>query len=90
MITREQIITTQYFSMLYDLKLYVKEDIFPEFNNVYDIIFYFNYNFLDVSQRRQAINNIFEVYDIKINEERFEKVCLIIIDFIETLQKIQK
>ena len=89
MITREQIITTQYFSMLYDLKLYVKENIFPEFNNVYDIVFYF-YNFLGVSQRRQAINNIFGVYDIKINEERFEKVCLIIIDFIETLQKIQK
>ena len=70
------------------LNNYIQQNIFPDFIDVVDLIFYFNYNFLDHSQYVQTIDNILEINKIEIDDELFGKVCDLIIGFVNLLNRL--
>ena len=89
MITKKQIIITQYLKMNYDLHMYVIINLFPDFVDVIDLIFYFNYYFIDPSQHVQLIEDILEINNVVIeDDEVFGKVCDIIIDFLNLIKRL--
>ena len=69
--------------MNYDLQHYIKINIFPDFVNVIDLIFYFNYLFIHPSQHVYLIEYILKINNVVIeDDEVFRKTCDIIIDFV--------
>ena len=62
--------------------------IFPDFEDSINIFFYFNYNFIKNNEYVQAIDDILEINKIIINDQLFEKVCDIIIQFINLLKSL--
>ena len=86
MITKKFLLINNYIKMIYDLKLLIGINIFPEFEDSIDILFYFNYNFIKNNEYVQAIDDILEIHKIIINDELFEKVWDIIIQFINLLK----
>ena len=88
MISKKNLIIRQYLEMISQLNNYIQQNIFPDFNDVVDIIFYFNYNFLDQSQYVQTIDNILEINKIEIDDEPFGKVCDLIIGFVDLLKRL--
>ena len=88
MITKKSLLINNYFKMISDLKLLIGINIFPDFEDSIDILFYFNYNFIKNNEYVQAIDDILEINKIIINDELFEKVCDIIIQFINLLKSL--
>ena len=88
MITKKHLIIRYYIRMISDLKDLIGIDIFPEFIDAIDIIFYFGYNFMNESDYVQTIDDLLEINRIDINDELFEKVCDVIIDFIRLLKQL--
>ena len=48
MVTKKKLIIEKYLLMVEQLRKILNVDIFPEFNDVVDILFYFQYNFMMV------------------------------------------
>ena len=88
MISKRKLIITEYLKMNNELINYIQQSIFPDFNDVIDLIFYFNYNFMVESQYVQTIDNILEINKIQIDDMLFEKVCDLIIDFLNLLKRL--
>jgi len=88
MITKKQLIITQYLKMNYDLKHYIHQNIFPDFYDVVDILFYFQYNFMMVAHPPEKIEDLLLIHNIVLDDERFGKVCEIIFDFIKLINRI--
>jgi len=88
MISKKNLIIRQYLKMNNPLNNYIQQNIFPDFIDVVDLIFYFNYNFLDPSQYVQTIDNILEINKIEIDDEPFGKVCDLIIGFVNLLNRL--
>ena len=92
MVSKKSLIIEQYLKMNKDIKDLIEKNIFPEFWDVIDIIFYFNYNFLKPDEDVQTIDNMLEINNIDIDDEVFGSVCDIIInlilDFINFLDSI--
>ena len=88
MISKKNFIISQYLKMNSQLNVYINQNIFPDFIDVVDLIFYFNYNFIDQSQYVQTIDNILEINKIVIDDDQFGKVCDLIIDFINLLKRL--
>ena len=88
MISKKNLIIRQYLEMNTQLNNYIQQNIFPDFIDVVDLIFYFNYNFLDPSQYVQTVDNILEINKIQIDDVLFEKVCDLIIDFLNLLKRL--
>ena len=88
MISKRKLIITEYLKMNSELINYIQQSIFPDFNDVIDLIFYFNYNFMVESQYVQTIDNILEINKIQIDDVLFEKVCDLIIDFLNLLKRL--
>jgi hypothetical protein len=88
MISKRKLIITEYLKMNNELINYIQQSIFPDFNDVIDLIFYFNYNFMVESQYVQTIDNILEINKIQIDDVLFEKVCDLIIDFLNLLKRL--
>jgi len=88
MISKKNLIISQYLQMNTQLNNYIQQNIFPDFIDVVDLIFYFNYNFLDPSQYVQTIDNILEINKIEIDDEPFGKVCDLIIGFVNLLNRL--
>ena len=88
MITKKQLIITQYLKMNYDLKHYIHQNIFPDFYDVVDILFYFQYNFMMVSHPPEKIEDLLLIHNIMLDDETFGKVCEIIFDFIKLINRI--
>ncbi len=88
MISKRKLIITEYLKMNNELINYIQQSIFPDFNDVIDLIFYFNYNFMVESQYVQTIDNILEINKIQIDDLLFEKVCDLIIDFLNLLKRL--
>jgi hypothetical protein len=86
MITKKSLIIEKYLKMNKDIKVYINKDMFPEFWDVVDIIFYFNYNFLKPNEDVQTIDNMLEINNIDIDDDTFGKVCDAIIDFLNLLR----
>ena len=88
MITKRNLIISQYLQMNSQLNNYIQQNLFPDFTDVIDLIFYFNYNFIDQSQYVQTIDNILEINKIEIDDELFGKVCDSIIGFVNLLKRL--
>jgi hypothetical protein len=86
MITKKSLIIEKYLKMNKDIKFYIEKDMFPEFWDVVDIIFYFNYNFLKPNEDVQTIDNMLEINNIDIDDDTFGYVCDVIIDFLNLLR----
>ena len=88
MTTKKSLIIIKYLKVVEDIKLITGKNIFPDFHDAVDIIFYFGYNFMNDSEYCQAIDDILEINNIELDDEVFEKVCDIIIDFIILLKQL--
>ena len=87
---RKSIIIKEYFIMINKLKELGIINIYPDFDNVTDIIFYFSYNFImDCQHIPEKIEEILELNNYKIeDDEYFGQVCDIIIEFINLLNSL--
>ena len=88
MISKRNLIISQYLKMNSQLNNYIQQNVFPDFTDVIDLIFYFNYNFIDQSQYVQTIDNILEINKIEIDDELFGQVCDSIIGFVNLLKRL--
>ena len=88
MTTKKSLIIVKYLKLVEELKLITGKNIFPEFIDAIDIIFYFGYNFMKQSEYCQVIDDLLELNDIFLNDEVFEKVCDLVIDFIILLNQL--
>ena len=88
MISKKQLIIRKYLLMVEQLRKILNVDIFPEFNNPIDIIFYFQYNFLMVPHPAEKIEDILILNNIILEDDVFGLVCDIILDFIILLNNL--
>jgi len=88
MVSKESLIIEQYLKMNKEIKDLIEKNIFPEFWDVIDILFYFNYNFLKPDEDVQTIDNMLEINNIDIDDDVFGSVCDIIIDFLNLLRSL--
>lgn len=88
MITKKQLIIRKYLLMVEQLRKILNVDIFPEFYDVVDILFYFQYSFLMVQHPPEKIEDLLEINNIKLDDNTFGDVSEIILDFIFLLQTI--
>ena len=86
--TKKHIIIEKYLLMIQELNKILNVDIFPEFNNPIDILFYFQYNFLMVPHPAEKIEDILEINSICLDDEAFGIVCDIILDFLILLKTL--
>ena len=88
MTTKKSLIIIKYLKLVEEIKLITGKNIFPEFIDAIDIIFYFGYNFMKESEYCQVIDDILEINNIYLDDEVFEKVCDLVIDFIILLNQL--
>ena len=88
MVSKKSLIIESYLKMNKDINYCIGKNIFPEFWDIKDVLFYFQYNFLNPSDDVQAIDNILEICQIDIDDHLFGKVCDIIIDFLNLLRSL--
>ena len=88
MTSKKRIIIEHYLKMNKDINSCIGKNIFPEFWDIKDVLFYFQYNFLKPDDDVQAIGNILEINQIEIDDDVFGKVCDIIIDFLNFLRSL--
>ena len=88
MVSKKQIIIESYLKMNKDIETCIGKHIFVEFWDIKDLLFYFQYNFLNPSDDVQVIDNILEIGQIEIDDDVFGKVCDIIIDFLNLLRSL--
>ena len=66
MITKKTLIIEKYLKMNEDIKIYINQNIFPEFNNVIDILFYFNYHFIKPNDDVQTVDDILFISNVSL------------------------
>ena len=88
MVSKKYLIIESYLKMNNDINSCIGKNIFPEFWDIKDVLFYFQYNFLKPDDDVQAIDNILEINQIDIDDDVFGKVCDIIIDFLNLLRSL--
>ena len=88
MTTKKSLIIIKYLKLVEEIKLITGKNIFPEFIDAIDIIFYFGYSFMKESEYCQVIDDILEINNIFLDDEVFEKVCDVIIEFIILLNQL--
>ena len=86
--SKKHIIIEKYLLMIQDLNKILNVDIFPEFYDVVDILFYFQYNFLLIEHPAEKIEDILILHNIILEDESFGEVCDIILDFIILLNNL--
>ena len=75
MVSKKQIIIEHYLKMNKDIETCIGKHIFVEFWDIKDLLFYFQYNFLNPSDDVQAIDNILEICQIDIDDDSIRGVC---------------
>ena len=88
MTTKKSLIIIKYLKLVEEIKLITGKNIFPEFIDAIDIIFYFGYSFMKESEYCQVIDDLLELNNIYLDDEVFEKVCDLVIDFIILLNQL--
>ena len=88
MVSKKSLIIENYLRMNEDIKTLIKMNIFPEFWDAIDILFYFSYNFLKPDDDVQTIDNMLEINNIDIDDDVFGSVCDKIIDFLNLLRSL--
>ena len=61
MVSKKHLIIESYLIMNKDINSCIGKNIFPEFWDIKDVLFYFHYNILKPSDDVQAIDNIIEI-----------------------------
>ena len=82
MTSKKKVIVEHYLKMNKDIECYIGKNIFPEFWDIKDVLFYFHDNFLKPSDDVQAIDNILEICRVDIDDDKFCDVSEIIMEFI--------
>ena len=90
MVSKKSLIISEYCKMINQLREHKIINIFPSFENVSDIIFYFSYTFvMNCNHPPEKIEEILELNHYKIEDDiEFGKVCDIIIEFINLLNSL--
>ena len=88
MTTKKSLIIIKYLKLVEEIKIITGKNIFPEFIDAIDIIFYFGYSFMKESEYCQVIDDILELNNIFLDDEVFEKVCDVVIEFIILLNQL--
>ena len=88
MTSKKRIIIESYLKMNKDINSCIGKNIFPDFWDVKDVLFYFHYNSLKPCDDVQAIDNILEICQIEIDDDLFGKVRDIIIYFLNLLRSL--
>ena len=88
MTTKKSLIIIKYLKLVEEIKFITGKNIFPEFIDAIDIIFYFGYSFMKESEYCQVIDDILEINNIYLDDEVFEKVCDVVIEFIILLNQL--
>ena len=88
MTTKKSLIIIKYLKLVEEIKLITGKNIFPEFIDAIDMIFYFGYSFMKESEYCQVIDDILELNNIYLDDEVFEKVCDVVIEFIILLNQL--
>ena len=88
MVTKKKLIIEKYLLMVEQLRKILSIDIFPQFNDVIDILFYLQYNFMMVQHPPEKIEDLLEINNIVLDDERFGNVCDIVMEYIFLLQNI--
>ena len=80
----------KYLELNQDLKQYCVYDLFPQFTNAIDIIFYFSYNFnMNCPHYAEKIEELLELNNYNIEDlDQFMSICGLIIDFINLLNSL--
>ena len=86
--SKKDLIIEKYLLMKHQLKNKLAIDIFPEFINCTDIVFYFNYNFLMIQHPAEKIEDILQINNIYLDDEAFGIVCDIILEFLILLKAL--
>ena len=74
--------------MVEQLRKILNLDIFPEFYDVVDILFYFQYNFMMVPHPPEKIEDLLEINNIKLDDNTFGDVSEIIMEFINSISRL--
>ena len=82
MITKKHLIIEKYLLMVKELKKILLIDIFPEFYDVVDILFYFQYNFMMAEHPPEKIEDLLLINNINLDDDTFGNVSEIVMDFI--------
>ena len=90
MSNRKCLIIMKYLELIQNLKEYLIYDLFPPFENVVDILFYFNYNFnMNCPHYSEKIEELLEINNYYIDDlEQFMSITGLIIDFINFLNSL--
>ena len=88
MVTKKKLIIEKYLLMVEQLRKILSIDIVPEFNDVVDIFLYFQYNFMMVQHPPEKIEDLLEINNIKLDDDKFGDVSEIVMEFIFLLQTI--
>ena len=75
--TKKVLIIEKYLLMVEQLRKILTIDIFPEFYDVIDILFYFNYNFILVEHTAERIEDILQINNIQLEDNDFGNVCML-------------
>ena len=88
MTTKKSLIIIKYLKLVEQIEIITGKNIFPEFIDAIDIIFYFGYSFMKESEYCQVIDDLLELNNIFLDDEVFEKVCDVVIEFIILLNQL--
>ena len=89
-ITRKELITSKYISLISKLELYNNDKLLPSISDydITDIIQFIKMFFPIGSDFNQTIKGLLEDQEIKLNENEYLIVSSLIIDFIDFLNNI--
>ena len=89
-ITRKELITSKYISLISKLELYNNDKLLPSISDydITDIIQFIKMFFPIGSNYNQTIKGLLEDQEIKLNENEYLIVSSLIIDFIDFLNNI--
>ena len=89
MSSKKSLIITKYLKLVEDIVVITNKNIFPDdFNDVIDIVFYFNYTFMRELDFFQIVDDILEINKIEIDDYKFGLVCDLIIEFLNLLKQL--
>ena len=88
MSSKKSLIIIKYLKLVEDIEKYTFINIFPDCNDVVDIIFYFNYTFIKEFYFYQIVDDILEINKIELGDEEFGIVSDLILEFIIFLKNL--
>ena len=86
MTTRKELFTNKYIELFNNLSKIINTDFFPDIKTVdfLDLIFLLNFTFKDTTNEnfKKTINDLLEIYSIKLNDIELNKVYPLLFEFI--------